>query len=80
MQAAPVRKVMSVLAKGLGFFVGVAGRARGPHAGEDESEFSILPGDEDGEARAAFDEVDDCGDSLLTLEDGGLDFGFLETL
>ena len=71
---------MSFLAKGLGFVGGVAGRARGPYTGEDESEFCVLAGDEDCEAGAAFDEVDDGGDFLLPLEDGGLDFGFLETL
>ena len=80
MQAAPIGEVVGFLAEGFGFFGGVAGGARGPHAGEDESEFGILAGDEDCEAGAAFDEVDDCGDFLLALEDGGLDLGFLDSL
>ena len=80
LQAAPVGEVMSFLAEGLGFLGGVAGGARGPHAGEDKSEFGVLAGDEDCEAGAAFDEVDDCRNSFLALEDGGLDFGFLEIL
>lgn len=80
MQATPVGEVVGLLAKGFGLFGGVAGGARGPDTGEDESEFGVLAGDEDCEAGATFDEVDDCGDFLLALEDGGLDFGFLKSL
>ena len=80
LQATPVGEVVGFLAEGLGFLGGVTGGARGPHAGEDECEFGVLAGYEDCEAGAAFNKVDDCRDSLLALEDGGLDFRFLETL
>jgi len=77
LHAAAVSKIVGFLAKGLRFLVFVSSGARGADAREDEGEFGVLSWDENGEARAGFDEVDDCGYFLLALENGGLYLRFL---
>ena len=74
--AAAVGEVVGFLTEWFGFVGGVAGGFGTADAGEDEGEFGIFFGDEDGEAGAGFDKVDDSGDALFVLE-GGEDGGGL---